>query len=107
MRILLPNRHWFVSLHEGQIVTNTYSGSFGTVSDKGGLSTRTFNYRVYARFSESKPKGGILIAESFVIQPWSCGGRKTDNERAEFECSDNGIKEAGMWLAYVSEKCGF
>ena len=46
-KIDLPRYHWLVSKHEGRFVTNTYSGSMGTLPDQGCVSVRTLNYRVY------------------------------------------------------------
>lgn len=34
-KIDLPHYHWLVSKHEGRFVTNTYSGSMGTLPDQG------------------------------------------------------------------------
>ena len=106
-KIDLPRHHWLISRHEGRFVANTYSGSMGTLPNQGCVSVRTFNYRVYADISSGDENSFRLIAESCTIQPWSRGGGKTDLERAEFESSENGVKEAEKWLAETAAKYGF
>ena len=106
-KIDLPHHHWLVSKHEGRFVTNTYSGSIGTLPDQGCASVRTFYYRVYADTSSSEKGAFRLIAESYIIQPWSRGGNKTDFERAEFKNSEKGVEDAGEWLARTASKYGF
>ena len=106
-KIDLPRYHWLVSKHEGRFVTNTYSGSMGTLPDQGCVNVRTFNYRVYVDTSSGEENTYRLIAESYIIQPWSCGGNKTDFERAEFENSEKGVEDAGEWLARTATKYGF
>ena len=103
----LPRYHWLVSKHEGRYTTNTYSGSMGTLPDQGCVSVRTFNYRVYVDMSSGEESEFRLIAESYIVQPWSKGGNKTDTERAEFESSENGVRDAEEWLARTAAKHGF
>lgn len=103
----LPRCRWFASEHEGRLVTNIYSGSSGTLPDQGCMSVRTWNFRVFADVSGGKESEFRLIAESYVIQPWHRGGNKTDFERAEFEGSEKGVKEAEVWLAKTAAKYGF
>ena len=107
MRIELPKYHWFVSKHEGYFISNTYSGSLGTIPDGGCTSTRTFNYRVYADISNGTEREFQLVAESYIIQPWHLGCCKTDFEHAEFICSEIGLKEAIEWLSQMAAKYGF
>ena len=106
-KINLPHHHWLASKHEGHFVTNTYSGSIGTLPDQGCVSVRTFNYRVYADTSSSEKGTFRLIAESYIIQPWRRGGNKTDFERAEFEGSEKGVKDAEEWLGQTAAKYRF
>ena len=106
-KIDLPRYHWLVSKHEGRFVTNSYSGSMGTLPDQGCVSVRTVNYRVYVDISSGEESTFRLIAETYIIQPWSYGGHKTDFERAEFESSENGVKEAEEWLARTAATYGF
>ena len=106
-KIDLPRCHWFVSRQGGRFVTNAYSGSMGTLSDKGCVSVRTFNYHVYVDISSEEENGFRLIVESCIIQPWSLGGEKTDFERAEFESSEKGVGEASKWLVLTAAKYGF
>ena len=106
-KIDLPRYHWLVSKHEGRFVTNTYSGSMGTLPDQGCVNVRTFNYRVYVDTSSKEETSFRLIAESYIIQPWSRGGNKTDFERAKFEGSEKGVKDAAEWLVQTSAKYGF
>ena len=106
-KIDLPRYHWLVSKHEGRFVTNTYSGSMGTLPDQGCVSVQTFNYRVYVDISSGEENSFRLIAESCIIQSWGCGGNKTDFERAEFENSENSVKEAEEWLERTAAKYGF
>ena len=106
-KIDLPRYHWLLSKHEGHFVTNTYSGSMGTLPDQGCVSVRTFNYRVYVDISSGEKSTFRLVAESYIIQPWHLGGHKTDTEYAEFENSENGINEAEEWLSRTAAKYGF
>ena len=106
-KIDLPRYHWLVSKHEGRFVTNVYSGPLGTLPDQGCVSVRTFNYRVYVDTSSGEENTFRLIAESYIIQPWSRGGNKTDFERAEFENSEKGVEDAGEWLTRTATKYGF
>ena len=106
-KIDLPRYHWLASKHEGRFVTNTYSGSMGTLPDQGCVSVRTFNYRIYVDTSSGEENTFRLIAESYIIQPWSLGGNKTDFERAEFEGSEKGVKDAEEWLGQTAAKYGF
>ena len=106
-KIDLPRYHWLVSKHEGRFVTNTYSGSMGTLLDQGCVSVRTFNYSVYVDISSGEENSFRLIAETYNIQPWSRGGRKADFERAEFEGSEKGVKDAEEWLGRTATKYGF
>ena len=107
MGIELPDYHWFVSRHEGRFVTNTYSASSGTLGDSGCISTRTFNYKVFADISSGKEGDFRMVAQAYIIQPWHLGAGKTDFERKEFECSESGVKQASEWLAEISAKYGF
>ena len=106
-KIDLPRYHWLVSKHEGRFVTNTYSGSMGTLPDQGCVSVRTLNYRVYVDTSSGEETSFRLIAESYIIQPWNRGGNKSDFERAEFESSEKGISETEEWLGRTAAKHGF
>ena len=106
-KIDLPRYHWLVSMHEGRFVTNTYSGSMGTLPDQGCVNVRTFNYRVYVDTSSKEETSFRLIAESHIIQPWRRGGNETDFERAEFENSEKVVEDAGEWLARTASKYGF
>ena len=106
-KIDLPRYHSLVSKHEGRFVTNTCSGSMGTLSNRGCVSVRTFDYRVYVDVSDSEAGTFRLIAESYIILPWSRGGNKTDFERAEFENSEKGVEDAGEWLGQTAAKYGF
>ena len=106
-KIDLPRCNWLVSRNGGRFVTNIYSGSAGTLPGQGCVSVRTFNYRVYVDVSGGEESTFRLIAEGFVIQPWSLGGHKTDFERAEFEISEKGVKDAEEWLGRTAAKYGF
>ena len=106
-KIDLPHYHWLVSKHERRFVTNNYSGSMGTLPDQGCVSVRTFNYRVYVDISTREENTFRLIAESYIIQQWHLGGHKTDTERAEFEGSESGVREAEEWLGRTAAKHGF
>ena len=107
MKINLPDLRWLVSRHEGRFVTNTYSGSAGTLSDGGCVSTRTFNYKVYVDISGGNESDFRLIAESCIIQPWHLGGKKTDPEKLILACTEDGVAQAAEWLTEVSAKYGF
>ena len=101
-RVELPTLHWLVSMHEGRTVTNTYSASLGTLPSTGCMNVWTFNYRVYVDITAHR-----LIAESYILNPWSAGGNKSDAERAEFEVSDSGVLLASEWLSQTATKYGF
>ena len=107
MRVDLPRFHWLISPNEGKFVTNVYTASQGTVVDGGCLGTKTFNFRVYADISSGEESSFKLVAETYIIQPWDKGAGKTDFERAEFECSEEGVKKAEEWLSATSLKYGF
>ena len=107
MRINLPRLPWLVSKHEGRFVTNKYSGSIGTDTSQGCISVLTFNYRVYVDISGGDENTFRLIAECFVIYPWNRGESKSDSEQAEFECSENGLMQAGEWLEMTASQHGF
>ncbi len=106
-KIDLPHYQSLVIKHEGRFVANTYSGSLGTHADQGCVRARTFNYRVYVDISSGEESNFRLIAECWIIQPWSCGGEKTDMERAEFEGSDQGVTDAIDWLTQAAAKHEF
>ena len=103
----LPHCHWLVSKHEGRFVTNVYSGSMGTLPDQGCVNVRTFNYRIYVDISSGDESTFRLIAKSYVSQPWNCGGKKTDFDRAEFENSENDVPDAEERLRRTTTKYGF
>ena len=84
-KINLPPYGWLVTKHEGRFVTNAHSGSLGTLPDQGCIGVKTFNYRAYTDISGGEGSAFRLIAEYYIMQPWSHGGNKTDFERAEFE----------------------
>ena len=107
LQVELPSYRWLISRHEGRFVTNVYSGSTGTLPDAGYTCTKTFHYKVYADSSSGEESKFRLIAETYLIQPWHLGGGKTDAERAEFACSEQGILQAAKWLAETSVKYGF
>lgn len=94
--INIPDISWLVNEREGW--KNCFSGSLGTTQN-GCLTAPTFNYRVYVNDD--------LIAECFIIQPWHLGGQKINFARAEFECSDKGVKHASEWLSDMVIKYGF
>jgi hypothetical protein len=107
MKIELPQYNWIISRHEGRFVTNRYSGSLGTLGDSGCISTRTFNYRAYVDTKGGEEVDFRLVAECFIIEPWNMGGIQTNFHQAEFECSEDGIKQAEKWLSETSSKTGF
>ena len=45
--------------------------------------------------------------ECFIIEPWNKGSIQTNFHQAEFECSEDGIKQAEKWLSEMSSKLGF
>ena len=106
-RIVLPYISWFLMKHEGRFVTNTHSGSLGTQPDSGCMNVRTFNYRVWVDTKSGKEGEVTLAVEAFITQPWCLGGHKTDVERVDFECSDDGVQRATQWLSEKNEGYGF
>ncbi len=107
MKINLPRHQWFIQKQGDMFATNIYSGSLGTNPAKGCIANLTFNYRVYVDVSSNDESGFRLVAEGFNIQPWGAGGGKTDFERAEFDNSPKGIRDAGEWLGKIAAKYGF
>ena len=104
MSIELPNYNWFVNGQGSSYALNRYSGSCGTSPTTGALSVTTFNYRVSAEKNDNAENGFLLIAECFLILPWSKGGGKAHFTRAEFEASPNGLETAAAWLSEQSLK---
>ena len=107
MKIELPKYHWLISRHEGRFVTNRYSGSLGTLGDSGCISTRTFNFRAYVDTKDGEEGDFRLVTECFIIEPWNMESIQTNFQQAEFECSENGRKQAEKWLSETSSKTGF
>ena len=106
-KIDLPNLHWLISKHEGRYATNVWSASFGTSPSEGCTNVKTFNYRVYVDISCGTESEFRLIAESYIINPWSDGSNKSDMGHAEFEVTEAGITLASEWLSQISTKYGF
>ena len=106
-KIDLPNLHWLISKHEGRYATNVWTASLGTSPSEGCTNVKTFNYRVYVDTSSGNESEFHLIAESYIINPWSDGGNKSDMEHAEFEVTEAGIILASEWLSQISIKYGF
>ena len=106
-KIDLPNLHWLISKHEGRYTTNVWSSSLGTSPSEGCTNVKTFNYRVYVDRSVGNDNEFRLIGESYIINPWSGGGHKSDMEHAEFEVSENGVTLASEWLSQTATKYGF
>ena len=106
-KIDLPNLHWLISKHEGRYATNVWSASLGTSPSEGCTNVKTFNYRVYVDTSSGNESEFRLIAESYIINPWSDGGNKSDMEHAEFEVTADGVLLASEWLSQISIKYGF
>ena len=106
-KIDLPNLHWLISKHEGRYATNVWSASLGTSPSEGCINIKTFNYRVYVDTSCANESEFRLIAESYIINPWSDGGNKSDMEHAEFEVSENSVTRAREWLSQTATKYGF
>lgn len=103
----LPRLHWLVSRHEGKIVTNAYTASLGTPGDRGATGTRTLAYAVRADVSSGEEAQFRLAVQSDVITSAAEGSRKTDHEEADFPATEEGLAEAGEWLAQVAAKYGF
>ena len=70
-KIDLPNLQWLISRHEGRYATNVWSASLGTSPSEGCTNVKTFNYRVYVDTSSENENEFRLIAESYIINPWS------------------------------------
>ncbi|MBR5601406.1 MAG: hypothetical protein IKW24_02130 [Clostridia bacterium] len=103
-RVDLPRYDWFVNNHS----TNTFSGSLGTLPDQGCIAIRTFHYRVFVDTSKGKDESTYrLVAECYIIQPWDQKGAKTDEQRADFDASEQGIDQAGEWIGGIAAKFGF
>ena len=84
-----------------------WSASLGTSPSEGCIKIKTFNYRVYVDISCGTESEFRLIAESYIINPWSDGGNKSDMEHAEFEVSENSVTRAIEWLSQTATKYGF
>lgn len=101
MAIELPKYSWFVSGAGSSYVTNSYSGSCGTSPTLGCLSVTTFNYRVFVESIDSDWK---IVAEYYLILPWSEGGSIKELTREVFDNSQAGLDEAAEWLSVASQK---
>lgn len=97
MGIKLPNYNWFVNKQGAMYVTNIYTGSCGTNPHTGCLNSTTFNYKVYADFSDDD-NGSKIVAEHWLITPWSLGAKREKYTKAEFENSADGLLAAQNWL---------
>ena len=107
MKISLPRRQWFIQNQADKFITNTYSGSIGTLANKGCMVTHTFDYRVFPDISREEKTASHLVAEGFIIEPWAVGGKRVELAREAFELSEKGIIEAGEWLGKLAAKHGF
>lgn len=103
MGIKLPSYNWFVNKQGGSYVTNTYTGSCGTNPHTGCLNTTTFNYKVYAEFSDDY-KNSKIVAEYYLILPCKLGARHENFTKAEFENTADGLMKAQQWLINESIK---
>ena len=83
-KIDLPRYYWFINRSEGKFVTNTYSGSIGTVPESGCINTYTFHYRVYADTSSNEESSFRLVAESYIRHPWILAGKKNRSGKSGF-----------------------
>ena len=102
--IKLPSYNMFVAKSDGKYALNSMTGSAGTDPLCGCLHKYTFNYKVAAIKPDNDSTPKILMAECWLISPWKLGGKKQKLACKEFECTEQGIKEAEKWLNIISEK---
>lgn len=102
--IKLPSYNMFVAKADGKYVLNSMTGSAGTDPLCGCLHKYTFNYKVNAIKPNKDSMSKILKAECWLIYPWSLGGKKKELATKEFECSEQGIKDAEKWLNTISRE---
>lgn len=128
-RIKLPLYTWFVCTQEGKPVSNFYTGSYGTDGLEGCFDRRIFNYRVFTekkkiieeklpeemteeeKLSEEKPVKEItfeiFVAESYIIEAFKDGGKRTNELREEFERTEQGLEQIADWLTKNARAEGF
>lgn len=97
--IELPRYEMLICRHEGKYVTTPFSGSCGTLPEKGCLAVETFNYKVYVDTSGENVQDFKLIAEYTLIAPWSEGGQRSESVKRAFENSVYGLNSAQKWLS--------
>lgn len=102
MGIVLPADNWFVQVQGERLIKNTYTGSCGTNPDRGCLSEKVFNYKVYVQ-GESL-ESASLVAECYIRLPWSEELKKTDVQKYEIAFNAEGIMKASEWLSIQSQK---
>ena len=105
--IELPRHHWFFSRNEGRFVTNQFSGSLGTLPNRGCLRFPTFQYRVRAVCSLEDDKTYTLVAECYVLQPFFQGANQTDYTCQSFDNSEAGVRQASEWLSQIATQHGY
>lgn len=101
-KIKLPPLNWFIQEQNGQVVTNTYSGSLGTDAKTGCLGQPTFNYRVFAE----------LLGDAYKLAVKICIPKPLPNDdclvdASAFEATADGLAEAETWIGEISETYGF
>lgn len=99
MAIELPRYEMLICKHEGKYITTPFSGSCGTLPEKGCLAVETFNYKVYVDLSSENEQDFKLIAQYSLIAPWSEGGKRNDPVKRAFDNSPSGLDMARKWLS--------
>ena len=103
-KINLPPLNWFIQEQNGNVITNTYSGSLGTDGKTGCLSSLTFNFRVFAELLGDEYK---FIVLAFVNEPWPNNDRVIEDNAVLFDTTCEGVAEAQKWLCDTAAKYGF
>ncbi len=100
--ISLMSINWFVNAQDGRTVTNILTGSVGTDTQKGVLTSSTFNYKVCVE--NAGEENACLVADCWMTSPWNEGSVKSDVESKAFPCTQEGVEQAESWLNSLADQ---
>lgn len=100
--ISLMSINWFLNAQDGHTVTNILTGSVGTDTQKGVLSSSTFNYKVCVE--NPGEDNSCLIADCWMTAPWNKNSATSNVESKAFPCTQEGVNQAEAWLNSVANQ---